>query len=130
MLESSASGRLSCYNLWVNRGFKDWGGLFVWAFVLLVVIFEQTKHLWFDSIGAANKPLFWTTLLGPVVAAIGWYVAANENYRKNRELEVERQDRDHRGILRQVNMLLRVVIKNLRGAFLSLPSTTRTWRIA
>ncbi len=117
----------------MNGGVRDWGGLLAWAIIILVISFNTTKHQWFDSIGAGNKALFWSTLLGPLMAAVGWYVAANENYRKNRLLELERQERDHQGIVRQVNMLLRVVIKNLEPFFfiftaIQLDDVIETWR--
>ena len=60
------------------------------------------------------------TVLGPVVAAIGWYVAANQNYKKNRSLETQREERERRGVVRQANLLLRVVIKNLEPFFYTL----------
>jgi hypothetical protein len=72
------------------------------------------------------------TVLGPAVAAIGWYVAANENYKKNRSLETERQARERRGVVRQANLLLRVAIKNLEPFFyvftnLQLNDVLSTW---
>lgn len=71
-------------------------------------------------------------VLGPAVAAIGWYVAANENYKKNRSLETERQARERRGVVRQANLLLRVAIKNLEPFFyiftnLQLNDVLSTW---
>lgn len=81
------------------------------------MLFVATKHLWFDSIAAGDKALFWSTLLGPAVAALGWYVAANQNYLKNRQLELERQQRERKGVLRQANLLLRMAIKSLDDFF-------------
>jgi hypothetical protein len=71
-------------------------------------------------------------VLGPLVAATGWYVAANENYKKNRALEEQRQERERRGVVRQINLLLRVVIKNLTPFFyvytnLQLNDVLATW---
>ena len=68
---------------------------------------------------------------GPVVAAIGWYVAANENYKKNRSLETQREERERRGVIRQANLLLRVVIKNLEPFFYAFKSLqlNDVWRL-
>jgi len=101
----------------VRHTLEDWGGLIAWAILGAIVAFAATKHLWFDAIPAGDKALFWSTLLGPAVAALGWYVAAHENYRKNRQLETERHERERRGVVRQVNLLLRMAVKSLDDFF-------------
>jgi hypothetical protein len=101
----------------VKRAPYHYGGVIALVVVGLTIAFVMTKHLWFDGIGAPSKALFWTTLLGPTVAALGWYVAANENYRNSRNLELEKQERERKGVLRQANLLLRMAIKSLDDFF-------------
>lgn len=101
----------------MKRVFSDWDGVIAWAIVGAIVVFTLTKHVWFDGIPAGDKALFWSTLLGPAMAALGWYIAANQNYLKNRQLELERQQHERKGVLRQANLLLRMAIKSVDDFF-------------
>lgn len=103
----------------MRQSIRDWGGLATWFLLFLIVLFVETKHIWFDSIGSGDKALFWSTLLGPLVAAIGWYVAANQNYSKSRQLELDKEERERKGVLRQANLILRLAIRNLTPFFFS-----------
>lgn len=120
------------YSNGMKRSHNDWTGTLVWLLLGLGALFVGTKHLWFDGLTKSEKALFWTTLLGPVVAAIGWYVAASENFRRSRELEADKNERERRGAIRRINLLLRGAVHGLDSFFwafkpLQLDSALTTW---
>ena len=65
-------------------------GLIPWLVVVSVTAFVTTKHLWFDTISADNKALFWTNLV-TALATLGLFsvavIAAAVAWRQLREFQ-------------------------------------------
>jgi len=64
----------------MQRRFK-YGGLIFWALLIPIIAFLATKHLWFDSISADNKPIFWANVAvaaGTLALAIATVVSVSE----------------------------------------------------
>lgn len=60
-----AAGQASqtlCYSYQVRRILRDSGRIAAWVFVTAVILFFATKHLWFDSLQAGEKAIFWTNV--------------------------------------------------------------------
>ncbi len=55
---------------WSNPTGWDLLGLIPWVFLVLVVVFVNTKHEWFDKISPDNKALFWVGALSAFAAVV------------------------------------------------------------